>query len=99
MEKLVKWHIGGILGSYIGIVTATIVVNVPKVPVLNELPYLYSGFYLPLSVHRLYIKWVKNIRPSKENIQEPYKETWERFETTEKVVFYTLKHKLRSFLL
>ncbi len=33
-------HIGGMLGSYIGIVTATIVVNVPKVPVLNEFPPL-----------------------------------------------------------
>ncbi|WP_400164011.1 DUF2306 domain-containing protein [Brevibacillus sp. TJ4] len=33
-------HIGGMLGSYIGIVTATIVVNVPKIPVLNELPPL-----------------------------------------------------------
>jgi hypothetical protein len=33
-------HIGGMLGSYIGIVTATIVVNIPKVPVLNELPVL-----------------------------------------------------------
>lgn len=37
-------HIGGILGSYIGIVTATIVVNVPKVPVLNELPVLIFWF-------------------------------------------------------
>lgn len=33
-------HIGGMLGSYIGIVTATIVVNVPKIPILNELPPL-----------------------------------------------------------
>src|SRR6185437_13499305 len=33
-------HIGGMLGSYIGIVTATIVVNVPKIPFLNELPPL-----------------------------------------------------------
>lgn len=33
-------HIGGMLGSYIGIVTATIVVNVHKIPVLNELPPL-----------------------------------------------------------
>ena len=33
-------HIGGMLGSYIGIVTATIVVNIPKVPVLNELPVI-----------------------------------------------------------
>ena len=33
-------HISGMLGSYIGIVTATIVVNIPKVPVLNELPVI-----------------------------------------------------------
>ncbi|WP_456274707.1 DUF2306 domain-containing protein [Bacillus sp. AK031] len=37
-------HIGGMLGSYIGIVTATIVVNVPKVPVLNEIPVLIFWF-------------------------------------------------------
>ncbi|MGE7667309.1 DUF2306 domain-containing protein [Ureibacillus composti] len=42
-KKRKNWlskHIGGMLGSYIGIVTATIVVNIPKVPVLNELPVL-----------------------------------------------------------
>ncbi|WP_256218480.1 DUF2306 domain-containing protein [Bacillus sp. MUM 116] len=33
-------HIGGMLGSYIGIVTATLVVNVPRIPVLNEWPVL-----------------------------------------------------------
>lgn len=33
-------HIGGMLGSYIGIVTATIVVNVPNIPYINELPSL-----------------------------------------------------------
>jgi hypothetical protein len=37
-------HIGGMLGSYIGIVTATLVVNIPKVPVLNELPVLIFWF-------------------------------------------------------
>lgn len=40
MEKWIGAHISGMLGSYIGIVTATIVVNVPKIPVLNELPLL-----------------------------------------------------------
>jgi len=29
-------HIGGMLGSYIAICTAILVVNIPKVPVLNE---------------------------------------------------------------
>ncbi|WP_134699391.1 DUF2306 domain-containing protein [Ammoniphilus sp. YIM 78166] len=37
-------HIGGMLGSYIGIVTATIVVNISKIPVLNELPVLIFWF-------------------------------------------------------
>ncbi|WP_338472406.1 DUF2306 domain-containing protein [Niallia sp. XMNu-256] len=37
-------HIGGMLGSYIGIVTATIVVNIPKIPVLNEFPVLFFWF-------------------------------------------------------
>ncbi|MET3576628.1 DUF2306 domain-containing protein [Bhargavaea ullalensis] len=33
-------HIGGVLGSYIGIVTAVLVVNVPRIPVINEWPVL-----------------------------------------------------------
>lgn len=37
-------HIGGMLGSYIGIVTATLVVNIPSIPVLNELPILLFWF-------------------------------------------------------
>lgn len=46
LSSKIRWknwlgsHIGGMLGAYIGIVTATIVVNVPKIPVLNELPPL-----------------------------------------------------------
>ena len=38
----VKWanwltsHIGGMLGSYIAICTAILVVNIPRIPVLNE---------------------------------------------------------------
>jgi CHASE2 domain-containing sensor protein len=38
-------HIGGMLGSYIGIVTATIVVNIHKIPILNELPILLFWFF------------------------------------------------------
>ena len=34
-------HIGGMLGSYIGIFTATLVVNVNRIPVLNEYPVLW----------------------------------------------------------
>ena len=37
-------HIGGMLGSYIGIVTATLVVNVTDIPYLNELPILIIWF-------------------------------------------------------
>jgi hypothetical protein len=37
-------HIGGMLGSYIGIVTATIVVNVPNIPILNGFPVLIFWF-------------------------------------------------------
>lgn len=50
LARKVKWnnwmraHIGGMLGSYIGIVTATLVVNVDKIPVLNELPILLFWF-------------------------------------------------------
>ncbi|HEY9577615.1 MAG TPA: DUF2306 domain-containing protein, partial [Pseudobacillus sp.] len=33
-------HIAGMLGSYIGIVTATLVVNSPQIPLLNEVPVL-----------------------------------------------------------
>lgn len=33
-------HISGMLGSYIGIATATITVNINKIPLLNELPVL-----------------------------------------------------------
>ncbi|MFC7064174.1 DUF2306 domain-containing protein [Halobacillus seohaensis] len=46
-KKTKKWltfHIGGMLGSYIGIITATLVVNVHKIPILNELPTIYYWF-------------------------------------------------------
>lgn len=37
-------HIGGMLGSFIGIITAILVVNGPKIPYLNEIPPLYLWF-------------------------------------------------------
>jgi hypothetical protein len=46
-KRLKNWigsHIGGMLGSYIGIVTATLVVNANKIPLLNELPILFIWF-------------------------------------------------------
>ncbi|SDH87060.1 hypothetical protein SAMN05216352_103140 [Alteribacillus bidgolensis] len=46
-KKWKNWlssHIGGMLGSYIGIVTATLVVNVHRIPLLNEFPVLLFWF-------------------------------------------------------
>jgi hypothetical protein len=46
-KKWKNWigaHIGGMLGSYIGIVTAILVVNIPSIPGLNELPILIFWF-------------------------------------------------------
>ncbi|WP_078553099.1 DUF2306 domain-containing protein [Bacillus alkalicellulosilyticus] len=37
-------HIGGMLGSYIAIITAVLVVNIAKIPLLNELPVLLVWF-------------------------------------------------------
>ncbi len=42
-------HIGGMLGSYIGIVTATLVVNATDIPFLNELPIL-TVWFLPTMI-------------------------------------------------
>jgi putative Ca2+/H+ antiporter (TMEM165/GDT1 family) len=61
-------HIGGMLGSYIGIVTATIVVNVPKMPVLNELPSLLF-WLLPTIIGTPFIFRVGNkYKPIRTNI-------------------------------
>lgn len=46
-KKWKNWlgfHLGGMLGSYIGIVTATLVVNVHRIPLLNEFPTLVIWF-------------------------------------------------------
>ncbi len=37
-------HIGGMLGSYIGVITAVLVVNGPKIPLLDEVPVLLLWF-------------------------------------------------------
>lgn len=60
-------HIGAIPGSYIGIVTATIVVNVPKMPLLNELPILLFWF-LPTMIGTPLIFKVANIYKSKKSM-------------------------------
>ncbi|RXJ04545.1 DUF2306 domain-containing protein [Anaerobacillus alkaliphilus] len=60
-------HIGGMLGSYIGIVTATIVVNIPKIPVLNEVPALLF-WLLPTIVGTPFIFRVANKYKPKRSI-------------------------------
>lgn len=46
LAKKLRWrdwlgkHIGGMLGSYIGVITAVLVVNGHRIPVLNEVPVL-----------------------------------------------------------
>ncbi|MGD6960130.1 DUF2306 domain-containing protein [Rossellomorea aquimaris] len=74
LSSKIRWknwlgsHIGGMLGSYIGIVTATIVVNVPKIPVLNELPPLWF-WLLPTIIGTPFIFRVGNkYKPRRSNI-------------------------------
>ncbi|WP_068677296.1 DUF2306 domain-containing protein [Oceanobacillus sp. Castelsardo] len=43
-KKWLSLHLSGMLGSYIGIVTATLVVNIHKVPYLNQFPVLLFWF-------------------------------------------------------
>jgi hypothetical protein len=40
----VNEHIGGMLGSYIAILTAVLVVNGPRIPVLQDMPVLVLWF-------------------------------------------------------
>jgi len=50
LAKKYRWknwltkHISGMLGSYIGIITATLVVNGSKIPLINEIPSLVLWF-------------------------------------------------------
>lgn len=60
-------HIGGMLGSYIGIVTAVIVVNIPAVPVVNEWPAL--AFWLLPTVIGTPIIIAVNSRFQKRSVQ------------------------------
>ncbi len=61
-------HIGGMLGSYIGIVTATIVVNVPKIPILNELPPLLFWLLPTIIGTPLIFKVGKKYKPKKKKV-------------------------------
>ena len=71
----VKWsnwftsHIGGMLGSYIAICTAILVVNIPRIPVLNEWNPLIFWF-LPIVIGSPLIfmvgqKYKKKFKPLK----------------------------------
>ena len=72
------------LGSYIGIVTATIVLNIPKVPVLNELPTLIFWF-LPTIIGTTFIyKIGENYKISQEKILEPYNRNMGTIQATNK---------------
>lgn len=43
-KNWLRIHIGGMLGSYIGIITATLVVNGSKIPLVSEIPSLLLWF-------------------------------------------------------
>lgn len=58
-------HISGMLGSYIGIVTATIVVNISKVPILNELPILLFWLLPTIIGTPLIVKVGRKYKPKK----------------------------------
>lgn len=67
-KNWLRIHIGGMLGSYIGIITATIVVNIGKVPVLNELPVLLFWF-LPTIIGTPMIAAVSKKYASKKKVR------------------------------
>lgn len=52
-------HIGGMLGSYIGVMTAVLVVNASKIPLLNEIPILLIWF-LPTIIGTPIITFISN---------------------------------------
>ncbi|MGM8365519.1 DUF2306 domain-containing protein [Virgibacillus sp. W0181] len=43
-QNWLAMHIGGMLGSYIGIITAVLVVNGSQIPLVNEIPVLWLWF-------------------------------------------------------
>jgi hypothetical protein len=64
-------HIGGMLGSYIGIVTATLVVNVARIPVLNEFPTLLYWFLPTIIGTPIIFKVGAKYRPKKSSHLSP----------------------------
>jgi D-alanyl-lipoteichoic acid acyltransferase DltB (MBOAT superfamily) len=60
--KWKKWllsHIAGMLGSYIGVITAVLVVNQPKIPIIQDFPSLLVWF-LPTIIGTPLIKKVSD---------------------------------------
>ncbi|MET0785230.1 MAG: DUF2306 domain-containing protein [Paenisporosarcina sp.] len=67
-KRWTKWlrsHISGMLGSYIGIVTATLVVNVRHIPILNELPPLLFWLLPTIIGTPIIFKVAKKYSPKK----------------------------------
>lgn len=58
-------HIGGMLGSYIGIFTATLVVNVSSIPILNEYPVIWFWFLPTIIGTPIIVKIGNKYRPVK----------------------------------
>ncbi|WP_036659570.1 hypothetical protein [Paenisporosarcina sp. HGH0030] len=64
-KNWLRIHIGGMLGSYIGIFTATLVVNIHRIPLLNELPVLIFWFLPTIIGTPIIFKIGKKYRPAK----------------------------------
>jgi len=66
--KWKKWltsHIGGMLGSYIGVITAVLVVNQSKIPVVQDIPSLILWFLPTIIGTPLIIKVGNKYKPKR----------------------------------
>ena len=72
LASKIKWkrwlssHITGMLGSYIGVITAALVVNQSKIPFIQDFPSLFIWF-LPTVIGTPLIKKVQDRYKPKEN--------------------------------
>lgn len=72
LARKIKWkkwlssHITGMLGSYIGVITAVLVVNQSKIPILQDLPSLLIWF-LPTIIGTPLIKKIQDKYKPKQN--------------------------------
>jgi predicted lysophospholipase L1 biosynthesis ABC-type transport system permease subunit len=64
-----SWHIIGMIGSYIGIVTGTLVVNSPHIPYLNKIPALVYWFLPTIIGTPIIIRTVNRYKPRKPNVR------------------------------